>query len=136
MRHLLQNPDHAFDWEILFTAKDIFKRKNVEGLHSEIKALSTHIQILLNPQIFLSGLKSFCIHTYPKRYWIQPFPHWRADSKVSGLAVWIHWIHVDKSHIRKEMLADSNVSGYMWKGPEPFLNKQVTCFDANCSPEE
>ena len=31
-RHLQKNRDYVFDWKILFTARNIFKRKIVEGL--------------------------------------------------------------------------------------------------------
>ena len=53
------------------------------------------------------------VHTYPKRYWIQKFPLWRADSKVSGYAGQIHRMHVNERRIREEKFADSKVSGYV-----------------------
>ena len=85
------------------------------------------------------------VHTYPKCYRIQKFPLWRADSKVSGFAcefavsemlsdskistlesgfksfricLRIRRMRVDDSRIRKEKVADSKISGYVWTGPK------------------
>ena len=65
------------------------------------------------------------VHTYPKKYRIEKFPLWRADSKVSGFAGRIHGKRVDERRIRKEMYTDSNVSGYMWTGPEKKLENET-----------
>ena len=55
-----------------------------------------------------------CPHV--KRYRIQKFPLWRADSKLSGFAGRIHRMRADERRVRKEKFADSKASGYKWTG--------------------
>ena len=45
------------------------------------------------------------------------FQLWRAYSKRFGFVCRIHRIRVDGSRIRKEKVADSKISGYVWTGP-------------------
>ena len=59
----------------------------------------------------------FQIHSGFKHFHI-----WRADPKGCGFVRRIHRIRVDGSRIRKEKVADPKISGYVWTGPNSFLN--------------
>ena len=66
------------------------------------------------PQPGFGSITRFRIHSVFKT----EFPLWRADLKICGFVCRIHRIRVDGSHIRKEKVADSKISGYVWTGPQ------------------
>ena len=85
------------------------------------------------------------------RHWIKKYPDlaftrfrilsgfkhfhiWRADPKGCGFVRRIHRIRVDGSRIRKEKVADPKISGYVWTGPNSFLNLDTVLW--NITPEK
>ena len=84
------------------------------------QAPSTRIRLSLNPQLFLSG---YCFR--PQVRWIRhtnpPETCGRANS------IWIRIrVHVKIFLIRKEKVAHSKTSGYMWTGPcFPVSDKHI-----------
>ena len=58
------------------------------------------------------------VHTLSDSLPIYFFPLWRADLKISGFADEIRRMCVDGSRFRKEKVADLNISGYVWTGPQ------------------
>ena len=98
------------------------------GRHHEYNIHGKELgSILLRHRIKISGLS---VHT---------IPDFTAHSKISTLKnglkrYWfvcrIHGIRVDESRIRKETVADSKISGYVWTGPERNNSREyyhVTC---------
>ena len=87
----------------------------LRGCHLEYSIHGKELDsILLRHRI--KKIPGISLHTIPDSKRIQKFPLWRADSKSCGFVCRIHWIRVDRTRIRKEKVADSKISGYVWTG--------------------
>ena len=64
------------------------------------------------------GYKKFSVHTNTKKYRSQIGPLWKAFSKSSIFMDLFMCISVDRSRIRNNKVAFSNLSGIVWMGPE------------------
>ena len=81
---------------------------------------STRIRIFLNPQLFLSG---FTVHTLSDSLRIyhfstleSRFKNIRIQSGFAAEFAWCMW-----RRIRKEKVADSKISWYVWREPNFYL---------------
>ena len=64
------------------------------------------------------GYKKFSAHTNTKKYRFQIVPLWRAFSKSSVFVDLFMRISVDRSRIRNNKVAFSNLSGIVWTRPQ------------------
>ena len=69
------------------------------------------------------------VYTYTRKQRFQKVPLWRAFSKISFLLTFLLDITVDGSRIRKEKVAFSNESVYVWTGPKLLKaqNLNIVC---------
>ena len=88
--------------QIFLRAKNILSNKEQFEKH-----VSRYI--VLNPQLFLSGQKTF--HRSHVAY------SWKAEFTNIQIRCRIWWMCVDRSHIRKEKVAGSKISGHVWTWP-------------------
>ena len=70
------------------------------------------------------GYKKFSVHTSIKKYRFQIVPLWRAFSKSSVFVDLFMRISLDRSRIRNNKVAFSNLSGIVWMGPYNLLEPE------------